>query len=98
MSTSRDRTKSSRRLQVHIVDVLQRKEGGCTVVVRLPPKAEIPSEDIWRTGISKEYQGAIQVGRLWHLYYGQVPTHSPGDWVELALPDEPRKGSDILIP
>jgi hypothetical protein len=88
MKASR-KPKSPRTLRVYIVDVDQRKEGGCTVIVQVP--SEIPSEDIWRTGISREYQGALKVGRLWHLYYGQVPTHTPGAWVEIPLADEPKK-------
>jgi hypothetical protein len=82
METSRN-PKSLRTLRAHIVDVVQRKEGGCTVIVQVP--SEISSEDIWRAGISHEYQGAMKVGRLWHLYYGQVPKHAPGAWVEIPL-------------
>ena len=91
MKTSRN-PKSSRTLRVHIVDVVQRKEGGCTVNVQAP--SEIPSEDVWRAGISREYQGAMKVGRLWHLYYGQVPKHAPGAWLEIPLPEEPKNYLD----
>jgi hypothetical protein len=93
MKTSRNPS-SSRTLQVNIVDVVPRKEGGCTVIVQAA--SEIPSEDVWRTGISREYQGAMKVGHLWHVYYGQVPTHTPGAWVEIPLPDESKSQPDYF--
>jgi hypothetical protein len=77
MNTSNS-TKGTRTIHVHIVDVVQQKEGGYTVVVQALSDAEIASDEIWRVALPGDYRGATRVDQLWHLYYGQDPGYSPG--------------------
>jgi hypothetical protein len=78
-------------MQVHIVDVIERKEGGCTVVVRAPVESEKMLEEIWHTVLLGDYQGAMKVGRVWHLYYGKDPGYTPDTWIEVPLPNDVRE-------
>jgi hypothetical protein len=88
MKTSSDSAKRTHALRVHIVDVVQQKEGGYTVVVQPHSEEEITSDEIWRLALPGEYRGATRVNRLWHLYYAEDPGYSPGAWLDLALPDK----------
>jgi hypothetical protein len=88
MSTSSDPSKGTRTIHVHIVDVVQQKEGGFTVVVQVVSDPEIMSDEIWRVALPGDYQGATRVDRLWHLYYGQNPGYSAGVWLDISLPDK----------
>jgi hypothetical protein len=85
MNTSSDSAKKT--LRVHIVDVVQQKEGGYTLVVQPHSDSEINSEEIWRAALPGDFRGATRVDRLWHLYYGEDPGYSPGSWLDLSLPD-----------
>jgi hypothetical protein len=88
MNTS-DPDKESRSMHVHIVDVIQQKEGGCTVIVQPHSEGfEIESDEIWRVALPGDYRGATRVDRLWHLYYGEDPGYLPGTWLDIALPDK----------
>jgi hypothetical protein len=87
MNTRSDPTKGKRKIHVHIVDVVQQKEGGYTLVVQ--PHSEdldVTSEEIWRVALPGDYRGATRVDRLWHLYYGEDPGYSPGAWLDITLP------------
>jgi hypothetical protein len=50
-------TKGTRTIQVHIVDVVQQKEGGYTVVVQPHSDSEITSDEIWRTALPGDFEG-----------------------------------------
>jgi hypothetical protein len=90
MKTSSETPNKARTLRVHIVDVVQQKEGGYTLVVQPHSEdPEITSEEIWRAALPGDYRGATRVDRLWHLYYGDDPGYSPGAWLEIALPEQP---------
>jgi hypothetical protein len=86
MSSTSETTEETRTIQVHIVDVVQQKEGGCTVIVQPHSDSEITSDEIWRVALPGDYRGATRVDRLWHLYYGADPGYSPGSWLEIRLP------------
>ncbi len=86
MNTSSDSTK--RTLRVHIVDVVQQKEGGYTLVVQPDSDSAIDSDEIWRIALPADFRGATRVDRLWHLYYGEDPGYSPDTWLDLTLPDQ----------
>jgi hypothetical protein len=89
MKTSSETPNEARTLRVNIVDVVQQKEGGYTLVVQPDSEdPEITSEEIWRTALPGDYRGATRVDRLWHLYYGEDPGYSPGAWLEIALPEK----------
>jgi hypothetical protein len=90
MNTSEDPNNAQRTMQVHIVDVIERKEGGCTVVVQAPLESDKILEEIWHTVLPGEYQGAMKVGRVWHLYYGQDPRYTPDSWINVPLPNDVR--------
>jgi hypothetical protein len=78
-------------MRVHIVDVIERKEGGCTVVVHAPVESEEMPTDIWYSLLPGDYQGAMKVGRVWHLYYGQDPRYQPDSWIDVVLPEDVRE-------
>ena len=86
MNTRSDPAGGTRTLHVHIVDVVQQKEGGTTVVVQPHTDADIASEEIWRVALPGDFRGATRVDRLWHLYYGEDPGYAAGTWVDIALP------------
>jgi hypothetical protein len=88
MKTSSDPTKGARTIRVHIVDVVQQKEGGFTLVVQPHSESEINSEEVWRVAMPGDFRGATRVDRLWHLYYGEDPGYSPGAWLNLVLPEQ----------
>jgi hypothetical protein len=88
MKTSSETPNETRTLCVHIVDVVQQKEGGYTLVVQPHSEdLEITSEEMWRAALPGDYRGATRVDRLWHLYYGEDPGYSPGAWLDLTLPE-----------
>lgn len=94
MNTS-DSGKGTRTIHLHIVDVVQQKEGGYTLIIQ--PQAEdleISSDEIWRTAIPGDYRGATRVDRLWHLYYGEDPGYLPGTWLDVALPGKAEETFD----
>lgn len=84
MNTSSD--SGNRTLRVHIVEVVQQKEGGYTLVVQPHSDSEIDSDEIWRVALPGDFRGATRVDRLWHLYYGEDPGYSSGTWLDLTLP------------
>jgi hypothetical protein len=89
MKTSSETPNETRTLRVHVVDVIQQKEGGFTLVVQPHSEDfEITSEEMWRVALPGDYRGATRVDRLWHLYYGEDPGYSPGAWLEVALPEK----------
>jgi hypothetical protein len=94
MNTSSDSPKKT--LRVHIVDVVQQKEGGYTLVVQPQSDSEINSDEIWRIALPGDFRGATRVDRLWHLYYGEDPGYSPGAWLDLALPEHLEDAADRI--
>jgi hypothetical protein len=88
MNTESDVPQAPRTIHVHIVDVVQQKEGGYTVVVQPHSEFEIPSKEIWRAAFPGDFRGATRVDRLWHLYYGSDPGLSPGAWLDIPLPEK----------
>ena len=88
MNTSSDPTSEARTLHIHIIDVIQQKEGGYTVIVQPHADSEVASEEIWRAALPGDYRGATRVDRLWHLYYGQNPGYTAGAWLDISLPDK----------
>ena len=89
MKTSSETPNEIRTLRVHIIDVVQQKEGGYTLVVQPHSEdLEITSDEMWRVALPGDYRGATRVDRLWHLYYGEDPGYSPGAWLDLALPEK----------
>jgi hypothetical protein len=90
MKTSSETPNETRTLRVHIIDVVQQKEGGYTLVVQPHSEdLEITSGEVWRVALPGDYRGATRVDRLWHLYYGEDPGYSPGAWLDVALPEKP---------
>jgi hypothetical protein len=75
-------------MSVHIVDVVQQKEGGYTVVVQAPSDSEITCDEMWGAALPGDYRGGAKIDRLWHLYYGRDPGYSPGAWLDITLPDK----------
>jgi hypothetical protein len=88
VNTSNDSTKGTRTIRVHIVDVVEQKEEGYTLIVEVSSGAEITSGEVWRLALPGDYRGATKVDRLWHLYYGQDPGYSPGAWLDIVMPDQ----------
>jgi len=88
MNTRSDASDSPRTIHVHIVDVVQQKEGGWTVIVQPNSEVEIDSEKVWRAALPGDFRGATRVERLWHLYYGSDPGYARGDWLDLPLPGQ----------
>jgi hypothetical protein len=86
MNSRSETTEESHTIQVHIVDVVQQKEGGYTVIVQPRSDSEITSDEIWQAALPGDYRGATRVDRLWHLYYGRDPGYSPGSWLDIKLP------------
>jgi hypothetical protein len=93
ISSRSDPTNGKRTIQIHIVDVVEQKEGGYTVVVQPHSNSEITSEEIWRTALPGDFRGATRVDRLWHLYYAQDPGYLPDSWRDIVLPDEAEEGT-----
>jgi hypothetical protein len=87
MKTNTDSTNGTRTIRIHIVDVVEQKEGGYTVVVQPHSELDRTSDEFWRAALPGDYRGATRVDRLWHLYYGTDPGYSPGAWLDLAVPD-----------
>jgi hypothetical protein len=87
VNTSSDSTKANLTIRVHIIDVVEEKDGGYTLVVQPHSGSEIISDEIWRVALPGDYRGATRVDRLWHLYYGRDPGYSPGAWLDLAMPE-----------
>jgi hypothetical protein len=73
--------------KARIVDVVRQKGEGYTVIVELPPDAEINSEETWKTVLPGDFRGATRVDRLWHLYYGEKPSFSAGESFTLPKPE-----------
>jgi hypothetical protein len=94
MNTSNDSANRTRTIRVHIVDVVQQKEGGYTLVVQPHSESEINSDEIWRVALPGDFRGATRVDRLWHLYYGKDPGYSPGAWLDVALPEHLEDDTD----
>lgn len=87
MNTSNDPTNEAHKVHVHIVDVVQQKGEGYTVILQAFPDAEITSHETWRVALPGDFRGATKVDRLWHLYYGKDPGYSPGVSLEIDLSD-----------
>ena len=88
MNTGSDAPQAPHTIHFHIVDVVQQKEGGYTVVVQPYSDFDITSEEIWRAALPGDFRGATRVDRLWHLYFGSDPGYSPGAWIDITLPDK----------
>ena len=88
MNASGDPTKEARKIHVHIVDVVEQKGEGYTVILQAVPESEITSHDVWSVALPGDFLGATKVDRLWHLYYRKDPGYSPGDRFDLDLPEE----------
>ena len=88
MNTSSDLTKEARKIHVHIVDVVEQKGEGYTVILQAFPDSDITSYGMWSVALPGDFLGATKVDRLWQLYYGKYPGYSPGDWLALDLPGE----------
>jgi hypothetical protein len=91
MNTSKDPTSEAHKIHVHIVDVVQQKGEGYTVVLQAFPDAEVTSEETWRVALPGDFRGATKVERLWHLYYGKDPGYLPGALLDIDVPDEQGK-------
>jgi len=89
MNTSSD-SKETRTIHIHIVQVVEEKGQGYTVVIEVPADADITSEEVWRLALPGDYRGATKIDRLWHLYYGSDPGYLPG-WLDISLPAQPAK-------
>jgi hypothetical protein len=85
MNTSNS-NEETHKVMLRIVDVVAQKSEGYTVVVELPPDADITSEEMWKIALPGNFQGATRVSDLWHLYYGEKPPFSAGDTFEVKLP------------
>ena len=85
-------------LTVKIMDVVKEKGEGYTVIVELPPNAEINSEEAWRVALPGDFRGATRVDRLWHLYYGEKPSFSAGETLTLPSLQKPAKGYGDELP
>jgi hypothetical protein len=88
MNTGSDPTKGTRTIHVHIVDVVEQKGGGYTVVLQALSDGDITSEETWRVALPGDFRGATRIDRLWHLYYGQDPGYSPGVSLDVTVPNE----------
>ena len=91
MNTPSYPVKERHTIHVHIVDVVEQKGGGYTVVLQALSDDNITSEETWRAALPGDFQGATRVGCLWHLYYGRDPGFAPGISLEVALPGEDAK-------
>jgi hypothetical protein len=85
MNTNSEATNTARTMRVHIVDVVQQKEGGYTLVVQPHSEAEMTSDENWRVALPGDFPGATRVDRLWHLYYAKDPGYSPGAWLDVPV-------------
>ena len=61
------------------------------MVVHAPVESEKMPTDIWHSLLPGDYQGAMKVGRVWHLYYGQDPRYLPDSWIDVVLPEVVRE-------
>jgi hypothetical protein len=84
MNTSRPDAET-RKATLRVVDIVEQKGQGYTVVVQMPPDADITSEEMWKTALPGNFQSATRVSGLWHLYYGEKPPFSAGDTFEVSL-------------
>jgi len=91
MNPTGNPTKEARKIHVHVIDVVEQAGEGHTVVLQAFPDAEMTSREVWGAALPGDFRGATKVDRLWHLYYGSDPGCSPGDWLELDLPDVAQK-------
>jgi uncharacterized protein YndB with AHSA1/START domain len=73
----------SNKIVARIINVVQQKGSGYTVVVELPPEADISSDESWRVSLPGDFRGATRVEGLWHLYYGEKPNSLPGDTFDI---------------
>lgn len=87
MNAGSDSARSSRKLHLQVVKVIEQKGQGYTIVVRAAPVEEITSEENWRMALPGDFRGATRVDGLWHLYYRKDPGYRPGDSMEIDLPD-----------
>lgn len=88
MNTNRDPVEGPSAIHLLILDVVQQKEGGYTVIVQPSSEGNITSPEIWRVALPGDFRGATRVDRLWHLYYGEDPGYTPGTWLDVDLPDK----------
>jgi hypothetical protein len=88
MNTGSDPTKGTRTIHVHVVDVVEQKGAGYTVVLQALSDEDITSEETWRVALPGDFRGATRVDRLWHPYYGQDPGFSPGVSLDVTVPNE----------
>ncbi|MBV8173125.1 MAG: hypothetical protein JO151_01000 [Verrucomicrobia bacterium] len=86
MNTSSDASQKAPKIHVHIVDVVEQKGEGYTVILQAFPDAEVTSHETWRVVLPGDFRGATKVGRLWHLYYGKDPGYSAGASLDIDLP------------
>ncbi len=84
MNGGKSGEESINRVVARVIDVIEQKGSGYTVVVELPPEANISSEESWRLALPGDFRGATRVEHLWHLYYGDKPPCVPGDTFELV--------------
>ena len=91
MNASTDSTNEVHKVRLHIVDVIQQKGEGYTVILQAFPDAEITSHETWRLALPGDFRGATKVNRLWHLYFGKDPGYLPGASLEIDLTDKAGK-------
>jgi hypothetical protein len=91
MNTSRNPSSEAHKIHAHIVDVVQQKGEGCTVILQAFPDADVTSDETWRVALPGDFRGATKVERLWHLYYGKDPGYLPGALLDIDVPDEQGK-------
>ena len=92
MNTSSDAPQGPHTIHVHVIEVVQQKEGGYTVIVQPNSDVEIASEQTWRAALPGDFRGATRVDRLWHLYYGSDPGVAAGAWLDIPLPEKGETG------
>ena len=68
-----------------IIDIVEQKGSGYTVVVELPPETNISTNETWRASLPGDFRGATRIEHLWHLYYGEKPSFAPGDTFDIVI-------------
>ena len=78
--------KRLKRVVARIIDVVEQKGSGYTVIVELPPDTNISTDETWRVSLpAGDFRGATRVERLWHLYYGEKPSFAAGDTYDIII-------------
>ena len=71
-------------VMMQVVDIIGQMGRGYVVIVKPEPHTEMDFEENWRAVQPGNFQGAIRINGLWHLFYGERPPFSVGDTFEVA--------------